>query len=244
MQNLEIEFIWKKPRRKNTYIPPHSHNFYELVFYTSGSGITTLEGTVYDFGSNTFALISPGTLHDEQHLTDSEVICLGFSCEDVLTEMFFTNNASTILKVLKDILRESSNQEPDYQSMIFTKLNELYILLKRIQHPKSACPKNFEHIINYISENYHEKIQLASFSGQLHLSYDYFQHKFKQLTGLSPQQFLLNRRLDVAKQLLLQGNLSCTEVAYRCGFSTPAQFSMLFKKTHGISPLNFKKGHH
>ena len=244
MRNLEIEFIWKKPRNRNTYIQKHAHNFYELVYYTTGSGITTIGDAVYTFKPDTFALISPGTPHDEQHITDSEVICLGFSCQEFLNEMFFTGHAPSFLKVLKDILKESSAQEADYQSMIHTKLNELYILFQRIQCPKSSTPKSFEHIINYISENYHEKIQLASFAGQLHLSYDYFQHKFKQLTGLSPQQFLLNRRLDVAKQLLSQGELSCTEIAYRCGFSTPAQFSMLFKKTHGISPLNFKKGHH
>ena len=78
----------------------------------------------------------------------------------------------------------------------------------------------------------------------MNISYDYFQHKFKELTGFSPQQFLLNQRLLAAKELLQNSRLSCTEIAYRCGFSTSAQFSMLFKTHLGMSPLAFRNSLH
>lgn len=242
MRDLKIEFIWKRQRAKDCYIPFHAHKYYELVYYPYGSGVTNLGEHAYHFGPNTFAIITPDTEHDELHLTNSEVICLGFSCAHELPELFCRDDSMKIQTIVKEILKESSNQAFDYQNMMIAKMNELYIQLLRLQRPKSAAPKNFEHIINYINENFHEKIQLTTFAKQLNISYDYFQHKFKSLTGYSPQQFLLNRRLDAAKELLSSGNLSCTEIAYRCGFSTPAQFSMLFKQKHGYSPLSFKKG--
>ncbi|MBQ8143763.1 MAG: helix-turn-helix transcriptional regulator, partial [Butyricicoccus sp.] len=95
--------------------------------------------------------------------------------------------------------------------------------------------------IHYIEENYHEKIVLAECARQLNLSYDHFQHKFKALTGLSPKQYLTRQRLSAAKNLLLSGTLSCTEIAQRCGFSTSAQFSALFKKEFGCAPTQFQK---
>ena len=62
----------------------------------------------------------------------------------------------------------------------------------------------------------------------MNLSYDYFQHRFKELTGYSPQAFLLQQRLNGAKKLLVQTSLSCTEIAYRCGWITTEELLMAF----------------
>jgi len=82
---------------------------------------------------------------------------------------------------------------------------------------------------------------LSDCAKQLNLSYDYFQHKFKAITGCSPQQFLIKQRLKASKKLLKEGELNCTEIAFRCGFSTSAQYSALFKKEYGSSPLQYQK---
>ena len=103
--------------------------------------------------------------------------------------------------------------------------------------------KNFDYIIHYIKENFHEKIILADCARQLNLSYDYFQHKFKALTGFSPRQFLLMQRLAASEKMLAAGNLSCTKIAYLCGFSSSAQYSAIFKREYGLTPLQFRKNH-
>ena len=103
--------------------------------------------------------------------------------------------------------------------------------------------RNFEYVINYIAQNYHEKITLSSMAEQMHISYDYFQHRFKEIQGESPQQFLVHKRVEAAEQMLLNKTLSCTEIAYRCGFSNSAQFSAMFKREKGISPYQYRKVH-
>ena len=103
--------------------------------------------------------------------------------------------------------------------------------------------KNFDYIINLLRENFFEHINLSDCAKQLNISYDYFQHKFKKLTGTSPQQFLIEQRLLFAEKLLIEGNSNCTEIAYRCGFSTSAQFSAFFKRRFGQSPLQYKRQH-
>ena len=231
MQNLILHSIWEANRNKGTYVYPQAHSYYELVYYPHGSGVATIDGTAYYFSPNTFVLIPPNVIHDEARHSDCQILCLSFSCNsDSLEILHHVDDSKTIYKVLKDILKESIHQSFGYQDMIDAKLNELLVHLLRLKNSNTSTSKNFEYMINYLKENYYEKIQLSACADQLNISYDYFQHKFKQLTGHSPQNFLLEQRLNAAKELLLYNEFNCTEIAYRCGFSTSAQFSMLFKK--------------
>ncbi len=142
-------------------------------------------------------------------------------------------------RLMRDMLHEMQEQPFDHAAMVALKMNEFPILIQRYCHPHHT-PKNFEYIVHFLQENYHEKRRLFDYAAQLHVSYDYFRHKFKELTGLSPQQFLMEQRLCAAEKLLRETSLSCTEIAFRCGFSTSAQFSALFKNKHGIPPLRFR----
>jgi AraC-like DNA-binding protein len=237
---MQMISIWKSPRKKNTYISPHFHNYYELVYYKYGNGKTSIGDNSYIFTDNSFAVIPANVSHDELHFCDAEVICLEFATTINLPVSLVKDNLGTIYKILSDVISESVNQKYCYKEMISAKLNELCLYILRHDNP-CVDEKNFEYIINYIKENYHEKIILTDCAKQLNISYDYFQHKFKELMGYSPQQFLIKQRLLASEKMLQQGNLSCTEIAYRCGFSTSAQYSALFKKEYKITPLQYKK---
>ena len=239
MINCQLVSVWKTIRPKDWPIQLHAHNYYELVYY-KGIGETEVGETLWRFQPNTFMMISPGVPHNEVHRTRSEVICLGFLCSEPLPQKLFTDAESEILAILQDILLEAAAQSFGYKDLITAKLTELCIRILRLQTTASANTKNFEYIIRYITENYHEKLLLSDCARQLNISYDYFQHRFKELTGYSPQAFLLQQRLNGAKTLLAKKSLSCTEIAYRCGFSTSAQFSMQFKRAMGISPLQYR----
>lgn len=240
MKNIQLNSIWTKQRSKNCIIPIHCHDYYELVYYNGGNGITEIENNLYTFSDSTFTVIPPNKNHNELHHTDTKVICLEFSGVAPLNDEFFIDSKGTVYSILKEIQKEAANQPFGYEQLIKAKLTELYIKIRRTENSISAPNKSFEYIINYLSENYHEKIQLSDCAKQLNISYDYFQHKFKEITGTSPQGFLVNRRLEASKELL-KNNVSCTETAYRCGFSTSAQFSMLFKGKYGISPKEYGK---
>ena len=216
-------------------------HYYELVYYCDGTGITKVGEKTYDFFSNTFMMIPCGVMHDELHYSGCAVFVLGFHCEVCLPQFFGEDFSNDVLKIITSIYDEATNQLPGYHDMIEAKFNELVVKLLRKNHLKTADVKNFEYIINHLKENYHERISLSDCAAQLDISYDYFQHKFKEITGYSPRNYLLNLRLKASKELLLNEQLSCTEISYRCGFSTSAQFSMLFKRKYGVSPQNFRK---
>lgn len=69
--------------------------------------------------------------------------------------------------------------------------------------------------------------------------------KFKALTGMTPNNYILNFRLKSAATLLQRyPDLPIAEVSDRCGFNTPAYFSRCFKNQYGCSPLSYQKGNH
>lgn len=240
MQDLQLISAWKITRLKDDYINYHTHQYYELVYYLSGNGITSIGDTAFSFTENSFAIIPAGMEHNETHYTDSEVICIEFSGTSDLQLSFFKDASFEISKTLKEMLVEVNKQAYAYREMLTVKLNELMLYIRRMVN-NVGNTKNFEYIINYICENFHEQLNLSDCAKQLNLSYDYFQHKFKTLTGLSPRQYLLEQRLIASRKMLKSGEFNCTEIAYRCGFCTSAQFSAIFKKKYGLTPLQFKK---
>lgn len=77
-------------------------------------------------------------------------------------------------------------------------------------------------------------------SDALGLSRGHLHRKMKELTGTSPVEFLRNYRLNKASQLLKQGLLSISEIAYETGFSSPAYFSKCFRQVYGVTPTEYK----
>lgn len=241
MDKIGLKTAWKGEKQKNQRVFLHNHIYYELVYYLDGFGETNVGEKHYEFCPGSFMVIPKLILHDEIHKTGCKVSVLRFDTTEYLPQFFSLDDTKEVYKIISAILKETKCQPSDYKEMIDVKLNELVLTLRRKSCSNTPQVKDFSYIINYISENYHEKISLYNCAAQLNLSYDWFQHKFKEITGKSPQSFLLNCRLEKAKSLLLEKGLNCSEIAYRCGFSTSAQFSMIFKREHGVSPLEYRK---
>lgn len=242
MHGPQLITLWTTIRKQHSNINHHSHTYHELVYYLSGSGKTEIGGNVFQFSDHCFAVVPGHIEHSEIHYANSEVICLGFLTADNLPFGFHADPSHVIYRILKDMLREINEQNYGYEDMVILKLKELLLRIFRTQNATTTT-KNFIYTINYIKENFHEHISLSDCARQLNISYDYFQHKFKTLTGYSPQQFLMEQRLLASQKMLTEGNYNCTEIAYRCGFCTSAQFSALFKRKYGVTPLQFKKQH-
>jgi AraC-like DNA-binding protein len=98
-----------------------------------------------------------------------------------------------------------------------------------------------EKVINYIQLNYSQKIILDDLIKIAFMSKYYFLRIFKRQIGMSPYEYLLNYRINKAKELLKNTELSISEICLAVGFQDYNNFIREFKENVGFPPLNYKK---
>jgi YesN/AraC family two-component response regulator len=92
----------------------------------------------------------------------------------------------------------------------------------------------------YISNHQSEYFSLSDLARSVHVSTFYLCKIFKKATGLTFIEFRNRLRIQSAKKLLVNPNLSVSEIAYRVGFQSLTQFNRLFRRTVGESPTAFR----
>lgn len=98
----------------------------------------------------------------------------------------------------------------------------------------------YEESISIIRQHIKGGVDFQKMAANFGLSYSHFRKIFKEKTGFSPQQFLINERLSYAKRLLSSTDLTIEEISKKCGFQSAFYFSNLFKKKTGYSPGKLK----
>jgi AraC family transcriptional regulator len=107
--------------------------------------------------------------------------------------------------------------------------------------PKAKLPPHkLRRSIQYIDDNLRGDLTLSALAGAVSLSPGHFAHAFRQATGVAPHRYVLERRVERAKELLRQSDLPITEIADRIGCSSHSHFSVLFHRVTGLTPRQFR----
>ena len=118
--------------------------------------------------------------------------------------------------------------------------------LKEITRIKNNCYANqgqLDTVIgtrHYINNNFDNELNLDLLSHIRFTSKFHLLRLFKRYYGQTPMQYLIDRRLEKSKELLLKGQ-SVTETCFDIGFESPSSFSTLFKSKFGLTPTEFQK---
>jgi len=100
---------------------------------------------------------------------------------------------------------------------------------------------NMQIILKYIQTNISNAIPISKLAEIACLSKDHFTRLFKSVTGIPPSEFIIRKRLDQAKLLLLTTDFSLDEIIFQTGFKTTAYFCRVFKKDTSLTPIEFRK---
>lgn len=98
-----------------------------------------------------------------------------------------------------------------------------------------------ENAIRYIRAHMAENISLETLAGEANLSTYYFAHCFKEQTGFSPMEFVINTRLDQARILLARTSKTISEIAYEVGYSSASSLINIFTRKEGMPPGQYRK---
>ena len=95
--------------------------------------------------------------------------------------------------------------------------------------------------VEYINNNFAENITLEEISEKFHVSKSHFSRKFKEVTGIGFNEYILLVRIKYSELLLMETDLSITEISGKCGFNSSCYFTSVFKKYKGMTPFKFRK---
>ena len=105
----------------------------------------------------------------------------------------------------------------------------------------STVSEYLETALHYLHQNYAYPLEIGAIARQTGIDRTYLFRLFKQETGLSPQLYLRNYRLEKARELLLASPLTLDEIASSTGLGSAAQLSKAFKSQYGCAPGSLRK---
>ena len=130
-------------------------------------------------------------------------------------------------------------------------LFHLFALLTESKQASTSTPEKpqydyssstyFEHALQFIQFNYNRNIQISDIADYIGITRSYLFNIFKQNLNLSPKEYLLQYRMDKAKEFLEETTDSIQDIALSVGYNDALAFSKMFRHIVGVSPSQYRK---
>jgi len=153
------------------------------------------------------------------------------------------------ISTIKELFIKLSNvyshcyKEPDLECMsvlykLLSKIKDYSVKSEIARIGKKRIEPSMKYIREHFCDTYIDLDYLAKLSG---MTSEYFRHKFKELYGVSPLQYINQQKVNYAKRLLLNPSHTINQVSEFAGFADSNYFSRFFKQSTGITPTEYRK---
>lgn len=131
-----------------------------------------------------------------------------------------------------------------YQSHLVSDLIFLYFLESDPDFSSTAVITNdsiTDMALMYMDNNIFDHAVIGNISAALHISPVQFTRRFRSIMGITPIEYITNKRIEKVRQLLSTTKLTLQEIAEKCGYTNGFYLSRIFKQKVGMSPSEFRK---
>lgn len=236
----------------------HKHKDAEFIFVDDGNAEFTIDGINYPISSGDILLLNSGVEHgmeraDNQTLKGFSVTFSNLALSELPPGHLIPKNENPVLNVkeqhltlsryLEDLNKECQESTPGSSEIAAYLLNALLLKIIRCKYAANTdhASSISEKAKRFMEQNYHIDLSLNDLANHIFVSPYHLSRTFKNDVGVSPIQYLIQYRIEVAKKLLRTTNLSIAEIAYKIGYPNPNYFNLIFKKLTGTSPGKFRK---
>ena len=245
------DFEWKNGRVLQEY---------QLVYITQGTGVFESDKAgLKQVKAGSVVLLFPHERHRYRPdwNTGWNEFWIGFDGEivqNLVSAGFFKPEAPVcdlgynerIMGIFDEIIEKSKEEKPGFQGILSgAALHLLGQISSAVQQKDIADDENLTTLIDkarlIFRTNIESKISPEDIARELNVGYSYFRKAFKAYVGIPPGQYLIQLRIQKAKELLAGSNRSIKQVAIDLNFDSSFYFSKLFKEKTGISPARYRK---
>ena len=248
----------------------HYHDFNKIIIFIKGNVTYMIEGKAYKLKPWDLLMIGSGQIHKpiidpteeyerfiiwfdpsmvSKHSRDHTNLLMCFDLAARRQINLLRISDEPLVKV-KNIVREliEAESEPAFGHDILKSalLLQLLVILNRAFVLEEAdtqdilFDKNITEILTYINQHLSEDLSISSLASRCFLSKYHLMRKFKSYTGYTLHQYILQKRLYMAKSMLSKGE-TMTSISQRAGFNDYSTFVRAFKKEFGLSPRDYVK---
>jgi AraC-like DNA-binding protein len=238
----------------------HSHPHYEIYYLAKGSRNFFLSNALYHLTAPVLIVIPPHAVHmtegdafmryninvAKNYLDDYQTNILEKTALKIIKPD--EKQHEELIKLLENLVQTDKKQKFG-ETVTHTLFSYFVFLINQMSETvvnhapsdKTKLPRLVLQLIDFINQNYADRLTLEDLAQRFFVSKTTLIYNFKKHMNCSPIDFLLNVRLNKAKEMLLHTKKSIGEVSEACGFSSANYFGLIFKQKEGLSPANYRK---
>ncbi|MEG1752615.1 MAG: AraC family transcriptional regulator [Christensenella sp.] len=192
-------------------------------------------------------------INNARGMFDFEYISLFLVCEnDIRTDLRLSGERQKCVnKIVQSLYEEYQEQKPLFEHAFKALLLQLLVNLSRAFNDSGKSDEHaqafnnhrraIENVLEFVDKRFNEDIKIEDVSKVAMMSQTYFCYFFKLLVGKTFTQYLIEKRVENAKEYLTQTDLSVTDIAINSGFNNVSHFIRTFKAMVNLSPIQYRK---
>lgn len=245
----------------------HRHDYYEVIWFTEGSGRHFVEFAAHEVSPNTLLFLGRNQIHAFENVSgfkghmlrfDEQFLGSGsqgspahtlFGSESCTLRSLSPAALETCAALINSIERETKTPgRLQHEQMLTHLLNAFLIEVARLEPETSQFSmerqrtmQQFQRFVSRLESRYTKEHRVEQYSELMAISTKRLNDICHSVAGMSAKKIIAERIMLEARRYLLHSELSVQEICFRLGFDDPAYFSRAFKKVIGQSPSDFRQ---
>lgn len=261
MSGIRVEKI---PVRVKPAVPfPHKHDFYQIMFITSGSGSHQIDFKKYSIKPHQIYIMKPGQIHSWQLSRNIDGFIIEFNLDSLQEENFGGMSLLGQVPFLPDLLELKTGVQKNIKKIIEVMDEEFQtkslfndlclrnylsgLLLQFIRENKTIEAEDRKHFASperfrlMVENHFRSEHRVEFYARELKLTPKALTMQVSRTYGRSPRALIQDRCLLEAKRYLAFSSLSIAEIGYELGFEDANYFTRFFRSHEKITPVQFRK---
>ena len=222
-------------------VPRHMHHNWEFIYCTTGTGVLFFDGYTLSYEASSMVAIPPETPHANTSSSGfTNIFINADDCSLNVKQPFLVHDDANgfLLSAFKAIFYHYSADVRN--TSLLSAYGSLIVAYAQAYQESEIHTGIVSEIEGHIIQNFpNPGFELDEYLRSLPFSYEYLRKRFKKEVGITPHQYLQDKRLQTAADALQRGTADAsniTDIAHLSGFREPLYFSRMFKKRYGVAP--------